>query len=74
MSEPLCATFSTQREEEFLTKVQDARIKLADFKLAMRHVRLTVSKEEEIEDFAEDMADTLCKLERSCLRNLKGRD
>jgi hypothetical protein len=66
-------TFSPQREEEFLAKVQDARIKLAEFKLAMRHVRLTASKEEEIEDFAEDMADTLCKLERSCLRNLKSR-
>jgi hypothetical protein len=66
-------TFSTQREEEFLAKVLDARSKLADFKLAMRHVRLTASKEEEIEDFAEGMADTLCKLERSCLRNLRAR-
>jgi hypothetical protein len=66
-------TFSGEREEDFLGKVQDARIKLAEFKLAMWHIGLTQSMEEKIEDFAEDMADTLCELERSCLRNLKAR-
>jgi hypothetical protein len=66
-------TFSAQREEEFLNKVQDARNKLADFKTAMRQVRLTARDEEKIEDFAEDMAEKLCRLERSCLRNLKTR-
>jgi hypothetical protein len=59
--------FSGEREEDFLGKVQDAGIKLAEFKLAMRHIGLTQNMEEKIEDFAEDVADMLCELERSFL-------
>jgi hypothetical protein len=63
--------FSGEREEDFLGKVQDARIKLAEFKLAMRHIGLTQNMEKKVEDFAKDMADTLCKLERGCLSGEK---